>query len=332
MRAQRRELALAHRRHVVPGHPHDAGGRPLQRAHDVQQRRLARAGRADDRGQLARARRRARRRGARPPGPDRSSSRRRARAPRSSGRHHRVALPQVALDLDAVVGVEPGLDRRRSGPSPASSTANPPPWRASSALTGTVSTSLAPLHLEADVDRRLVEARAARALAAQRDRHGDRRVAALLGRGLGDLADVGHPPARRRARSGSSTVTASPARASPWLVASRSTAISRRVEEIRPICRPGPHLLADRRARRADPRRAARGTGPGRGSASRSRPARAPPGSARRRPSWPSPTRRRRSSRRRGRRPARAGCARAGGRRRRPPSPGAKSRHAGRAP
>ena len=120
------------------------------------------------------------------------------------------------------------MRRRR----PTTSTAKPPPWRASSALTGTASTSVAALDGEADVDRRLVETGAARRLAAQRDRHLDRRVAALLaGRLLGDLADPQRcararpcPSAARRSRRRRS-------RASCWRVASRSTVTRRSVED-----------------------------------------------------------------------------------------------------
>ena len=46
------QLAVAHRRRVDAGDADDAARRPIERADDVQQGRLARAGRADDRRQL----------------------------------------------------------------------------------------------------------------------------------------------------------------------------------------------------------------------------------------------------------------------------------------
>jgi hypothetical protein len=54
MGADGRELRLPHRRHVVPGDAHDAARGALERAHDVQQRGLARAGRPDHRRELPR--------------------------------------------------------------------------------------------------------------------------------------------------------------------------------------------------------------------------------------------------------------------------------------
>jgi hypothetical protein len=50
---QRRELGVAERRGVVAGHQHLSGRRAVERADDVQQRRLARPRGADDGGQLA---------------------------------------------------------------------------------------------------------------------------------------------------------------------------------------------------------------------------------------------------------------------------------------
>ena len=92
-----------------PSHVHLAGRLALERAHHVQQRRLARA-----RGPYYRPRPRppptvsvTPRRASTPPG-DRPCGRRRGAGRRSSRRHHFFALAQaVALDLDHVVGVEP---------------------------------------------------------------------------------------------------------------------------------------------------------------------------------------------------------------------------------
>ena len=52
-RPERRQVAVGGAGDVGPGDPHEPAGRPFQGAHDVQQRRLARARRADDRAQLA---------------------------------------------------------------------------------------------------------------------------------------------------------------------------------------------------------------------------------------------------------------------------------------
>ena len=52
-RPQPRQLAVAEPRHVDPADPDHAAAGPLQRPHDVQQRRLARPGGPDDRHQLA---------------------------------------------------------------------------------------------------------------------------------------------------------------------------------------------------------------------------------------------------------------------------------------
>ena len=52
-RPERRQVALGGAGDVSPGDPHEPSGRPFQGSHDVQQRRLARARRADDRAQLA---------------------------------------------------------------------------------------------------------------------------------------------------------------------------------------------------------------------------------------------------------------------------------------
>ena len=52
-RAQRGERALGCAGDVLARDAHDAAARSLERAHDVQQRRLARARRPDDRAQLA---------------------------------------------------------------------------------------------------------------------------------------------------------------------------------------------------------------------------------------------------------------------------------------
>ena len=51
--AQRGQPPVGHARHVVPGDPDGPLGRPVERAEEVQERRLARAGRADDRDELA---------------------------------------------------------------------------------------------------------------------------------------------------------------------------------------------------------------------------------------------------------------------------------------
>ena len=64
---QRGQLPVGQRGDVVPVDAHGAAGRPVQGADDVQHRRLAGAGRADDGDQLAGARRSARRRPARSP-------------------------------------------------------------------------------------------------------------------------------------------------------------------------------------------------------------------------------------------------------------------------
>ena len=50
---QRRQVAVGGAGDVGPGDPHEPAGGPFERAHDVQQRRLARAGGSDDRAQLA---------------------------------------------------------------------------------------------------------------------------------------------------------------------------------------------------------------------------------------------------------------------------------------
>src|SRR4029077_15503524 len=52
-RAQRRECALGRGRDVLARDAHHAAARALERAHDVQQRRLARARGPDDRAELA---------------------------------------------------------------------------------------------------------------------------------------------------------------------------------------------------------------------------------------------------------------------------------------
>jgi hypothetical protein len=52
-RAQRGELAIGHAGDVESRDAHGSGTRPVERAHHVQQRRLARSRAADDRDQLA---------------------------------------------------------------------------------------------------------------------------------------------------------------------------------------------------------------------------------------------------------------------------------------
>ena len=51
--AQRGQAPVTERRQVVPGHPHGARRRPVQRTREVEQRRLAGARRADQRDELA---------------------------------------------------------------------------------------------------------------------------------------------------------------------------------------------------------------------------------------------------------------------------------------
>jgi hypothetical protein len=51
--AQGRQVTVAQPRDVVAQDAHDAGGRPVERAGEMQQRGLAGAGRPDDRGELA---------------------------------------------------------------------------------------------------------------------------------------------------------------------------------------------------------------------------------------------------------------------------------------
>ena len=114
------QLALAQRRDVLAAPPARAARRPLERAHDVQQRRLAGAGRADDRDQLARAH------GERDAAEDVDRARvRLAHAGQLEDGGHRAVTTvwpssQLALDLDVARRRRGPARRRRTGCRPPS--------------------------------------------------------------------------------------------------------------------------------------------------------------------------------------------------------------------
>ena len=100
---------------------------------------------------------------------------------------------------------------------------------------------LAALDGEADVDRRLVEARPPAGAAREVDGDVDRRVGVLVVAPLGLVATLPTSAMRPRAvePDGRSTVTLSPSRAIDWRRASRSTVTSRSVEDTSASWAPG---------------------------------------------------------------------------------------------
>ena len=255
-RPQRRQRALAELRRVLPGHVHLAVGRPLQRPHHVQQRRLPRPRRADDRARLARAH-----------GQGHAAQRldaarvRLAHVDEIEDRRRRaratsVIAPSPPCRPRAGRRPRPRPGRRRRGPAatltiprPTTSTAYPPPWRASSALTGTASASWR------------------RSTAKPTSTGAWSRLSALPGSVIvtvivdAVLATWSRPCRRRRCgRStvrpdGRSTVTRSPTCASRCREASMSTRHDPVLGGDLPQRLAGPDLVADRGLRLAHPDR-----------------------------------------------------------------------------